>query len=639
MRHFVAALLLFCVGLGVSVCAQPAVAAAQGQPAISMEARAGFDRAYRTAEWFPVVVSIANDGPDVQAILEWTFPDLQHEMTFRRPLDLPSGARKRVSLQVFAHDSAQRGHLRLLAGNATLAEQIIPLDPVAADDFLIGVISRDPVLLDSLSTLSLATATRSTVRHLDVTTVPEQVAALRGLNALFLHDLDSRTLTAAQRDALALWVGLGGQLIVSGGLDAQQTAAGLAELLPVALTSGVAQGNLTPLAGFAKATPPQSTAAPLNEVRPRAGAEQLPPNSGLLFRWKLGAGTVIFSAFDLAALRGWSGETPLWRELLVPINIFAPGANARRESDNLLHDVLQLPERALPSASLLLFFLMAYILVVGPLNYFLLRWLRRLEWAWITVPAAALLFACALYITGFGLRGAQVQGEQVTVVQAIEGQPRAFATAFIGLFSPRRATYTIDFPPTALVSDAREVSDLSNQALHVLSDETHVEVPNALVDVGAVRPFMAETAIDMPVSVQSELRDENGTLRGEIRNMGSQPLAEAMIVRGGAFQQLGLIAPGASQRVTMPDASNRFPWAVELSAIGPFNRQKLLSALFGSGKPRFSSPGGASSEALDTHGVYLLVWSEQPVVSAQINGRATTQNGLTLYFIRLKATS
>jgi hypothetical protein len=66
-------------------------------------------------------------------------------------------------------------------------------------------------------------------------------------------------------------------------------------------------------------------AAALSPAQPRAGAEQFPPGSGLLFRWQYGSGLVTFSAFDFASLRGWASEGALWDTLLVRQAILAPG--------------------------------------------------------------------------------------------------------------------------------------------------------------------------------------------------------------------------------------------------------------------------------------------------------------------------
>lgn len=68
------------------------------------------------------------------------------------------------------------------------------------------MVSSDPGLLNSLNALQIGGASRALVRHMNLTAIPEQTAALRGLNVLFLHDIDSGALSKEQRAALELWV-------------------------------------------------------------------------------------------------------------------------------------------------------------------------------------------------------------------------------------------------------------------------------------------------------------------------------------------------------------------------------------------------------------------------------------------------
>jgi hypothetical protein len=73
---------------------------------------------------------------------------------------------------------------------------------------------------------------------------------------------------------------------------------------------------------------------------------------------------------------------------------------------------------------------------------------------------------------------------------------------------------------------------------------------------------------------------------------------------------------------------------VNLSRSGLFERQQVLSALFEGGPARFGNPN-APSQPIDEHGVYLLAWSSTPSVPVQLDGREASQDGLTLYIIRL----
>jgi hypothetical protein len=630
MKRYVFVVLLLGILTALSGTAS---ATAQGQPAIVVEVLAGYEGAYRLGEWFPVVVTVANDGPDVRGVLEWRFAGRPDEPTFQRTIDLPRGSRKRVTLDVFARDLVHSGQLRLLDGSTVLAEQTQKLEAVDQDRFLIGVVSSDPALLNSLNALTLPSLGGAAVRHLTPAALPERPAALRSVNALFFHDVDTAALTPAQRDALAIWVGVGGQLVVSGGSAGQRTADGLADLLPVQLTGVVAQGDLTPLGQIAGSDLPTSATTTLSAAQARDGATSLLPGQDLVFRWSRGAGTVTFTTFDLAGLRGWAGEPKLWGRLLAPLDVLAPGFDARQRRLNLLQSALQQPSLGLPSAWALLAFLIGYIIVVGPLNYLVLRRLQRLEWAWLTVPATVLVFAVGLYVIGFGLRDGQSQLNQVAIVQGSEGDSRGLATAFVGLFSPRRTSYTLAFPIETMVSEARTWNDLSNEIAVARQGDTGVEVPDVLVDVGSFRTFMAEGAVNVSLSIQSDLRSDTSQVAGQIRNTGSQALEDALIVRGTAYQTLGTISPGASHRVTLGRTGN-FPWGVSLSRTGLFDRQQLLAVLFEGGAARFGNPNN-QSQTIDEQGVYLLAWSNTASVPTSVNGRETAQDGLTLYVIRL----
>jgi hypothetical protein len=635
-RGQLTALLLFLFALTAVAASAPARVAAQDQSPITLDVRAGYEGAYRLGEWFPVRVSIGNDGPDLRCLLEWSFPGQQGEQIFRQTIDLPRGARKRVTLEVFARGFARNGQLRVLDGETALVEQDISLDSADEGAFLIGVVSSDPAMLNSLNSLQIAGFSSTQVRHLDASDLPEHTALLRGLNALFLHDLDSAALSPAQRDALGLWVSLGGQLIVGGGVGGQKSSAGLADLLPVQVGGSLAQGDLTPLAGLAGAGALPNPAAPLSQAQPRAEAEQLPPAARLLFRWRYGSGLVTFSAFDFASLRGWTGEGALWGKLLERQSVLTPGYGARLSQTGLLErGVLRLPSLNLPSTGVVLLFLLAYIMVIGPINYLVLRRLRRLEWAWLSVPLVVLVFACGLYAVGTGLRGGQSQINQAAVVQGAEGQQRAFATGFVSLFSPRRASYTVGFPAQTLVGGSPGRFPSNEQFEAVVADEAGARSIRVLADVVSVTTFVAEQTVDLPVSVQSNLTSDSLGVRGEVRNTGAGALEDVLLVRGGSFARLGTLAPGANGQVAAGNLQQGFPSSVGLADSGPFNRQEILRVLFDRDAMRLRN-SGLSGSLNDEQGVYLLGWASRPTVSATIDGQDAMQTGLTLYVIRLK---
>ena len=140
--------------------------------------------------------------------------------------------------------------------------------------------------------------------------------------------------------------------------------------------------------------------------------------------------------------------------------------------------------------------------------------------------------------------------------------------------------------------------------------------------------------LDVPLSLQSTLHDDGGTVRGAIQNTGSNPLDEVLIVRGGSFDQIGTLPAGASQTIMLDTTRSNFPQAANLADIGPFHRQELLKALFTSNP---IAAGNANSLSIDSQNVYMLAWSSQPTLPVQVNGQRLPQRAITLYIIRLRS--
>jgi hypothetical protein len=595
-----------------------------------LDVQAGYENAYRTDEWFPVTIRVANNGPDLRGLIEWRFRD-QITGEFQLEIDLPRGSSKQVTLYVYGDGFARSGEVRLLENGVERAKSEVRLDAVDIDQAVYAVVSDDSSLLNSLSSLVPTDFSSAVVKHIDLATLPEHTASLRSINALFLHNTDTSTLTEGQRTAIHLWVRLGGQLVISGGSNGQQTASGFADILPAEISPDFAQASLAPLNTVVPQASNQVDAqASVNVASPRPGTRALfgsadtPP---LMFSRAFGAGTVIFTTFDIASLRGWNGEPQLWQRQISPRQFFAIGTNARQRQFSLLEEVLRLRSLTLPPLWTLFCLLTLYVLIVGPINYLVLRRLRRLEWAWATVPLIVIGFVASIYVVGTVLRGANAQLVQATVVQGFEGEQRALATSFTGLFSPGRTRYTLGFPPNTLVSGLRSFDDF-DPSVPVTTSDTSVQVRDTLVDIGAIETILIESTSDLDIAVESSLQGNSSSIGGEIHNTSAVAIEDAIIVRNGVFQELGTIDPGERQQIALDQGTTGFPWSLSLPRVGSFDRQQLLTRFFSES----SNNGG-----MDAEGVYLIGWRQAPIVPVQLGNQEVPPDAVTLYVLRLEA--
>jgi hypothetical protein len=207
------------------------------------------------------------------------------------------------------------------------------------------------------------------------------------------------------------------------------------------------------------------------------GVERLARNENdpILVRVPYGRGSVFLFALDLdkGPVAGWSGRVALWQALLGacgPKSFLAPrdqqamGAWGVRESEsgNELGSRLQrqLDEFEVPVISFgwVALFIFLYILVVGPLDYLLLKKVfRRLEWTWITFPVTVLVISVVAYFTAYAVKGNDLKINKVDLVDidqrsdlGPDQKPRsafAYGSTWWTLFSPRIQSYTLGIQP------------------------------------------------------------------------------------------------------------------------------------------------------------------------------------------------
>jgi hypothetical protein len=238
--------------------------------------------------------------------------------------------------------------------------------------------------------------------------LPRDFVAYDLLDALVINDAPLSQLSEEQARGLRLWVASGGLLVVTGGADlAGMRANHLDELLPI--EAGTATSN----AGFAVTDMTQvygsfetPDATPGLNARVQQGARALlgAVDRPIVAERNFGSGVVRFVAINpkLNPYRGWNGAKELWADLLWPAAQSKPRhANwittgnrgpARSGRWGVQDFLVHLAELQPPSTKYVLFFLLAYVLLVGPINYVILRWRRKTDLAWLTIPAVVVLF-------------------------------------------------------------------------------------------------------------------------------------------------------------------------------------------------------------------------------------------------------
>ncbi|MBN1660221.1 MAG: hypothetical protein JXA93_17610 [Anaerolineae bacterium] len=641
--------------------------AAAQPPGLQIKVDAAFDGYGKYGEWLPLSVEIANSGADLQAELRVRVPrGTTH--TFATPADLPTGSRKRFPLYVLPNNYSHELQVELIDRSGgdrdgdVIASRKVPVQPRPNITYFVGLLAPERGALSLIEGMSLGTQNRpKQLVDVSLADLPERAEGLRSFDCLVLNDVDTSTLTPAQAAAIEGWVQAGGRLVIGGGAGARATASGLPDsLLPVIPFDTTTLDVLPGLATFAGTSPvrvPGPFLAATGDLNPGVNRAVHGPVP-LVRERSVGDGLVDFIALDLAAapFDAWTGTIPFWQALLSPgadYPSWLPQDMSARESQaqSMVYSLLNLPALDLPSIGALATLLAVYIVLVGPVNYIVLRRARRLQWAWITIPALTLLFSAGAFGLGYALRGSNVIVNQIGIAYLSPGGDARY-NSYVGIFSPHQQSYEIEVQGGGLVAPLNPAYDPWGQGGAmgggevVFVQSSPAQVQGLAVNQWSMQTFMTEGTWEDLGTIRSELTLEKGTLAGMIQNDTGYPLHDAVLLIGDDIARLGDVPPGEAAGVSLNIGSlSSTNWGMPLgwrlfeeelnkprSGAPPREvqmKQSILDNVFRDGRFQI---GGSATDASAPH---LLAWIHTVSPEIRVDGKEPQRQAISLLYTPL----
>ena len=638
-------------------------------PGIVLSAEAGFDGYFKTQFWLPVQVRVANNGPAVEGEIRLVTGSAtsNNRLVYNAPISLPTQSNKRLSLFVGIANAGTRVlTVQLLDNNGTVIAQTDTnnLRLQDSDGLLYGVISSDPGKLDFLENVT-GSHIDAAVAFLDIEDLPTVAPAWNSLDVLLFNDVDTGELTPAQLSVLQGWVGTGGQLIISGGPGWQKTAAAFTNMLPVTLTGSESADDL-PALSAAMGFPFRDPGPYLLAASSLSNGELLYHQDGLplLARQDWGRGAIYFLALDpkLAPLLDWDGREVLFDTIVGEAPQWPSWSLGVQSSYQAGEAVASLPSLALPSAAQLIIFLIVYVLVIGPVNYFFLKRMGRKELAWLTIPGLVVLFTLTAYVVGFQLKGNETIINQLNVTYGQVDSDQMRVHSLVGLYSPRRSRYDLILPSdTAARPFRRDFGAIGGGGnLEAVTRSNDLVMDDVLVDVSDVESFVADSYRPSPsVSGQADV-NLNGNvveLNITVRNNGSTDLENATVLVGSLVFKLGDLPSGTSATDRFTISRTSLAGGSAVSAFGPsgrsgypltehantilgtsdyyndpvaYPRWQLLEALDG----RYYSSSPTTNRVPDNVAT-IIAWSDESQLDISLDGSEFEALSTTLYFIEI----
>jgi hypothetical protein len=571
------AFLAILVGLLGTTFAYPAAAQSDN---ITFQVRPAYDGYVKNGEWLPIWAEIENKGKDIDGQISVQITGSSAKSTYAAEISLPSGAHKRVPLYILPNNFSRELEVQFIAHtqgtqerDKLLTQAKITVRPQANLTYMIGLVAPERGGLALLNGLSLPGQERpKVIVDMGLEDIPERQEGLRSFNLLVFNDSDTSRLTPAQAEALSGWVRQGGQLVIGGGASAALTLAGLpADLSPVIL-NGQAELQAEALSGLVEFANPQggairtsgafvyAKATPVAQARILAGSIPLP----LVVESNYGSGKVDFVSLNLssAPFNSWPDTIRFWNQLLAPLGEYPDGLPPdislnQMRGINMVGNIANIPALDLPSIQWLSLLLGLYIVLVGPVNYFILRKQRRMQLAWVTIPALTLLFSAGAFSIGYLLRGNDVILNQIALIYP-DGKDGAAVNNYLGLFSPSQQSYSLEVKTPGLLSTISN-GDFNSWGGGMLTGNANVtfiqgaqpKIKGLAIDQWSFQSFSEEEHWGQFGNLRGDLRLENEKIVGTIRNETHIPLTDSFLISGPYFVRLGDLAAGAEKQVEL----------------------------------------------------------------------------------------
>jgi len=557
--------------LAVSLPAE-SLAAPSAADALQLAVRPGFGGAVKLGTWVPVELEIQNAGAATVGEVQVQVDGQTNRGYYNRPpivyrqsVELPSRARKRLTMDVFVPSVDEKLRAQIVSGGQTYAAQEVSFERVAAGELFCGVLTGGKPGLDFLGAIDLGGPyRRPRLVNLDVTDIPSSPILLQSLDCVIMSNLSTASLGDGQRAALDGWVESGGLLVVGGGPGVQKTLAGLPrDLLPIRVSGTVPVRSLAALGRLVGQPSPEQGPWLVGDAVPTTGVQVLEEDGvTLLAAAKHGLGSVVYLGLDPTSepLRGWTGEETLWRHMLsyAPSPAATMSGSARalagwgRTPRGAIADIGDFKEGA---PLWILYVLAVYGVVIGPLNYVALRRLGHLEWSLATIPLATLLFAGVTFAGARANPAADVVVNGVSVLRSYDGQT-AVEHSYLGLFALRDQTADLALPEGSLVSaqlypypiDASSTARSPGWSLEV-SGEGRPVIHQLSIRSGGLATLTLDGARALPGRVDASLTFDGASVSGQITSHLKRSLKGAGLVVGGSVVRLGELRPNETRPI------------------------------------------------------------------------------------------
>ena len=574
--------------------------------AVRFDVFPGYDGIVPEGSWFPFVFEISNDGPTFNGVVKVAASQYDQAGSRLIPVELPTGTTKRLSLPVFASGRyVITWDAQLLDEKGKVVAESLNIRARKINPWtspLAGAISRTPPVVPNIKPRQ--EDLQPLVARLQPSVFPDNPIALEGLKTIYISSEKALDLSVNQASALMAWMHNGGHLVI--GIE-QIVQVNGAEWLRRALPCQLIDIGMTPnhsglqewlvsdirydgtsggdgVAALRRSNRSGDPANPYANVTADDLFEKAPMqiakvknrdgkvvmgsvNEPLALIASRGRGQITALLFspELEPFLSWKNRPLFWAKITaVPPELLVSEQYNRSMAQSIdgvfgaMIDSKQV--RKLPIGWLLLL-LLAYLVVIGPVDYYWLKKINRQMLTWITFPIYVALFSLLIYFIGYKLRAGESEWNELHVVDVLPvgGEAEYRGRTYASVYSPVNATYRLvsELPFATLrgeyLANYATASEGSQARVQQLGNTFHADVT---VPVWTSQLFVSDWLNRDVAALTVVLSRDGRNWTAEVENTLNKKLTRAVVVVDEQVYELGELPAEKTTKVTLTNATS-----------------------------------------------------------------------------------
>lgn len=603
MHKRMLAFFVFALFMSLFAMPQPSLAA----PQITIDSSAGFQNKVKYEKGLPLQFTVTNEGSAFSGDLVLSFSETYNlGAGMALPIELAEGESKKLQIassglsdmyysgapsdqSIFLFEGGwEKGKSIKFKGKKTIQPSYYT--PMS---LFVATLTDNPDRLSPLKQLTVPTSEGIEVFHLNQLkefTLPTEVQAWDMIDYLVIDEFAYSDLPAPTQKAVLQWIQQGGHVVTGSTTNLRAELGNLSEYLPLELAD-VKDVKV----------PGLETAVPVFQATVKEGATAKLQKDGQVFAatQPVGSGSLTQMSFSLGdeTVSSQKGYSQMMSSFFPAVATNYNSMGGQSILDYMTFEVGNVNELFKSfevSKPFILAIVLLYILLIVPVLYIVLKKKDKREYAWVIIPAVALLTSIGLFAFGAKDRigNPQIQQTGFFEVDADSGLKGYYVNS---LLSNRGGNYQFTAPASTTMTSriANEFSSTEPYLSAILErGATNSQMTLRDMRYWSVQSIMGQSYIEDSGDFNIDLTVADEKITGTIQNNFPFAVEEVSIWTGTRLMDVGKLNPGETLKVneTVQSAilspaapvgqSYAYQPVANLKELEKARRQTLLSTSF-----------------------------------------------------------